>query len=204
MAAAERLHAGSGPAVVSDHQVGEAARQGDVAAVSHHFGTKEDLVGAIVRRHSDGTEQVRDRMLEGIGDSRELRDWGACLVRPATEQVRSPAVPSWYARFTAQVMTGPVLRTIVADEALVRAPVCRTMAGMAGCLLALLAETRVTRGVMALHLLTHTWAEPERALAQDARVRQPAWQELETDLTDAVTGLLSAPVTPGPWSRRCT
>ena len=46
---AERLFAEQG-VTVSNRQVGEAARQANTAVVAYHFGTKADLVRAIVRR----------------------------------------------------------------------------------------------------------------------------------------------------------
>lgn len=195
MAAAERLYAEHGLVAVSNRQISEAAGQGNVAAVGYHFGTRADLVRAIMRKHSAAIEEIRLRMVEETHGSEEVRDWVGCLVRPATEHLATLGVPSWYARFAVQVMTDPVLRAIVTDEALTREPLRETLYGLGGCLDALPAEVRAERGDMARQLITHTCAERERALAAGTSTRQPSWDDTGGALTDAITGLLLAPVT---------
>ena len=49
---AERLFAEYGIEVVSNRQISEAAGQGNNAAVNYHFGTKADLVRAIMAGHN--------------------------------------------------------------------------------------------------------------------------------------------------------
>jgi AcrR family transcriptional regulator len=118
MDAAERLYAEEGLYAVSARQISAAAGQGNNAAVGYHFGTKADLVRAIVRRHSEPTEALRLAMVERVAGSGEVRDWIGCLVRPATAHLDSLPQPTWYARFGAQVTTDPVFRTIMTEEAL--------------------------------------------------------------------------------------
>ncbi|MFF3141751.1 TetR family transcriptional regulator, partial [Streptomyces sp. NPDC057927] len=119
LSAAERLYAEQGVYAVSNRQVSEAAGQGNNAAVGYHFGTRADLVRAIVRKHFVRIEQVRLRLLAELDEeSADIRDWVACLVCPLTEHLAELGRPSWYARFTAQVMTDPALRRIVIDETL--------------------------------------------------------------------------------------
>ena len=85
LTAAERLFAEHGVFAVSNRQVSEAAGQGNNAAVGYHFGTKADLIRAIVRKHNEQVErlcqQMVDRLLDSA-DSASLRDWVDCLVRP--------------------------------------------------------------------------------------------------------------------------
>src|SRR3954465_9703432 len=80
LVAAERLFAERGVYAVSNRQVSEAAGQGNNAAVGYHFGTKADLVRAIVRRHAGRIEEIRVRALAATGDSTDVRDWVDCLV----------------------------------------------------------------------------------------------------------------------------
>jgi len=196
MAAAERLYAERGLVAVSNRQISEAAGQGNVAAVGYHFGTRADLVRAIMGKHSAAIDAIRQRMLDETRGSLEVRDWVACLVRPAPEHLATLGVPSWHARFAVQVMTDPVLRAIVTEEALTREPLWEILQGLGGCLGSLSAETRAQRGDMARQLITHTCAERERALADGTGTRQPSWEDTADALTDAITGLLLAPVTP--------
>jgi AcrR family transcriptional regulator len=80
LSAAERLFAEHGVHAVANRQISEAAGQGNNAAVSYHFGTKADVVGAIVRKHAGRMEQDRARMVAAAGDSTEPHDWVACTV----------------------------------------------------------------------------------------------------------------------------
>ena len=99
LTAAERLFAERGVNAVSNRQVSEAAGQGNNTAVGYHFGTKADLVRAIVRKHATRIEEIRARLLAGIGDSTDVRDWVDCLVRPVPEHLGALGGPTWYARF---------------------------------------------------------------------------------------------------------
>ncbi len=113
LAAAERLFAERGIASVSNRQVSEEAGQGNNAAVGYHFGTKIDLVRAIVRKHNAHVERLCHQMVAQVGDSTDVRDWVTCLVRPLTEHLDSLGNPTWYARFSAQLMPDPTFRDVV-------------------------------------------------------------------------------------------
>ncbi|MEU8175290.1 TetR family transcriptional regulator [Microbispora hainanensis] len=192
LSAAERLFAEHGVSAVSNRQVSEAAGQGNNAAVGYHFGTKADLVRAIARRHAEPVDRIRERMMADIGDSTDVRDWVACLVRPVTEHLAAQGNPTWCARFIAQVVTDPSLRAIIAEET--HASLRKAMAGFHRCLPELPADVRAERSVMAWHLITHVCAERERALAKRASTPRPSWSDTATGLIDALVGLWLAPV----------
>ncbi|XVQ90434.1 TetR/AcrR family transcriptional regulator [Microbispora siamensis] len=192
LSAAERLFAEHGVFAVSNRQVSEAAGQGNNAAVGYHFGTKADLVRAIARRHAEPVDRIREQMLAGIGDSADVRDWVACLVRPVTEHLAAQGNPTWYARFIAQVVTDPSLRAVVAEET--HASLRQAMDGFIRCLPELPAEVRAERSDMARQLITHVCAERERALAEGAPTPRSSWHDTATGLIDALVGLWLAPV----------
>ncbi len=194
LVAAERLFAEHGLAV-SNRQISEAAGQGNNYAVGYHFGSKTDLIRAIVRNHDERIDQLRQRMIAEVGDSLEVRDWAACLVRPYTEHLAALGVPSWFARFGSQVMTDPMLRAIMIDEALNRPTIQRVLEGLHQCLPALPDEVRHERGDMARLLLEHVCAERERALAHSTGTPRATWDEAADGLIDALVGLWLAPVT---------
>ncbi|MFI6454484.1 TetR/AcrR family transcriptional regulator [Streptosporangium amethystogenes] len=198
LATAERLFAEHGVFAVSNRQVSEAAGQGNNAAVGYHFGTKADLVRAIVRRNAEQVERVRVRMLAELGDSPELRDWLACLVRPSAEHLATVGDPTWYARFGAQVMTDPVFREIMVEESLTSPALHQVLDGLNRCLPDLPAEVRAERSDMARQLMTHMYAERERALAEGTPTPRSSWHDAATGLIDALVGLWLAPVTPCP------
>nr|WP_189954437.1 helix-turn-helix domain-containing protein [Streptomyces alanosinicus] len=154
MTVAERLFAEHGLCAVSNRQIGEAAGQRNVTAVSYHFGSRTELVRAITTRHGERSD-----------------------------------------RMAAQVMTDPAMRALVSEEALNRPHLRRTLDGLGGLLGHLPPGTRAARGEMARHLITHACAEQEQALAEGTGLPRPSWQRTAGDLTDAVVGLMTAPVT---------
>ncbi|GAA3534984.1 TetR/AcrR family transcriptional regulator [Nonomuraea rosea] len=195
LTAAERLFAEHGVFAVSNRQVSEAAGQGNTAAVGYHFGTKAHLVRAIVRRHAEAIEQTRAEMVAAIGDSGDVRDWVACMVRPMTEHLAALGSPTWYARFTAQVVTDPALCAIMTEENRASPALRRNIEGFNRCLPELPADVRIERGEMVRQLVVHTCADRERALAEGATTPRSSWHDAATGLIDALVGLWLAPVT---------
>jgi AcrR family transcriptional regulator len=192
---AERLFAERGIHTVSNRQVGEAAGQGNSAAVGYHFGTKADLVRAIARRHTDQLERVRARMVAETAGSADVCDWVTCLVRPFTAHLASLGSPTWYARFCVQVKSDPALHEVVVDEASTSTSLRPLLAGLNQCLPEMPTAVYAERSSMAGHLVTQVCAERERALAVGDRTLQPSWEALATSLIDAIVALWRAPVT---------
>ncbi|MEV0614464.1 TetR family transcriptional regulator [Nonomuraea sp. NPDC050404] len=192
--AAERLFAEHGVGAVSNRQIGLAAGQGNNFAVGYHFGSKADLVRAIVRRYTAETEQRRLSMLAAIGDSPDVRAWISCLVRPVTGHLDSLGAPTWRARCLAQVNTVPALREIVIGESMATPSMRRTLEGMFSLLPDLPEEVRAERGDMCRLLVVHTLAEREPALYGDGPAARTSWEPTAVGLIDALTGLWLAPV----------
>jgi AcrR family transcriptional regulator len=197
---AEQLFAEHGVLAVSNRQVSEAAGQGNNTAVGYHFGTKTDLVRAIARKHLASIEEIRQRMVAEIGDSPDVGDWVACLVRPVAEHLAAVGNPTWFARFGAQVMTEPSLRAIMIEETQSSPSLVRIVDGLNRCLPDLPAEVRAERNDMARQLMVHMVAERERALADGTPTPRASWHDAATGLIDALVGLWLAPVTT-PWRR---
>lgn len=197
---AERLFAEQGLYAVSNRQISAAAGQGNNAAVGYHFGTKADLVRAIMRRHTGHIESLRREMVAAVAGSRDVRDWVACLVRPATTHLASLGGPTWFARFSAQVMTDPAFRRIMAEEALAESSLRQVVDSLDGFLPAMPVDVRADRGHMVRHLIVHVCAERERALAEGAETPRSTWDETATGLVDAITGLWTAPFSADPAS----
>ncbi|MER5942340.1 TetR family transcriptional regulator [Streptomyces sp. NPDC001928] len=197
LTAAERLFAEHGVYAVSNRQVSEAAGQGNNTAVGYHFGTKTDLVRAIVRRHSTRIEEIRARLVADLTDPDDVRGWVDCLVRPSLEHLAALGSPTWYARFCAQVVADPALHRIMVEEALTSPSLQTIIDGLNRCLPDLPAEVRAERGEMVRHLIVHVAAERERALAEHTPTPRSTWDDAATGVTDAVVGMWLAPVTPG-------
>jgi AcrR family transcriptional regulator len=193
--AAERLFAEHGVHEVSNRQVAEAAGQGNTAVVGYHFGTKADLVRAIVRRHTAAVERTREQMVERAAGSDDVRDWLDCLVRPTFDHMATLGTPSWYARFGAQVMTDPALREILVEEHLGSPFLVRILDGLHACLPSLPPAVFRERGDVARHLLVHVPVERERALAEGEPTTRATWADTATGLVDVLVGVWLAPVT---------
>src|SRR3954467_4834713 len=95
MAVAERLFAERGVFAVSNRQISEAAGQGNNTAVGYHFGTKTDLIRAIMAEHSGRMDARRRRLLAQYDGSTQLRDWVVVTVRPVTDHLAALGTPSW-------------------------------------------------------------------------------------------------------------
>ena len=196
LAAAERLFAEHGVHAVTHRQITDAAGQGNNAAVSYHFGTKTDVIRALIRKHTEPMERIREGMMAEVDDSTDLRDWVACMVRPVAEHLESLGSPTWYARFMAQVMADPALHAVMIEESLAISPSLRQLLhGLGRCPPDLPAGMLLERAVMARHLIVQMSVERERALAAHAPTYQPTWYDTATDLIDAIVGLWQAPVT---------
>ncbi|HET6731103.1 TetR family transcriptional regulator [Mycobacterium sp.] len=196
--AAERLYAEHGVFAVSNRQVSEAAGQGNNAAVGYHFGTKTDLVRAIEQKHRASMERLLQRMVADTGNSAELRDWIACLVRSLTEHLAQLGNPTWYARFAAQALADPAYHKIVIKDALASPALVQVVDGITRCLPDLPAAVVTERNIMARNLMMHTCADFERAFAEGAAVPRTSWEAAASGLTDAIVGLWLAPVTELP------
>jgi AcrR family transcriptional regulator len=196
LSTAERLFAERGVHEVSNRQISEAAGQGNNTAVGYHFGTKADLVRAIVRRHAEPIEELRKELLAEIEGSTDVRDWVTCLVRPATDHLGNLGTPSWLARFNAQLMNDPALREVQIEESLSSPSLRQILDGLNECLADLPLPARIERGDMARHLIVQMCAEYERALAEGSPTARATWHEMATGLIDGIVGLWTAPVTP--------
>lgn len=198
LVAAERLFAEHGVYAVSNRQVSEAAGQGNNAAVGYHFGTKTDLVRAIEQKHRASIERLLEQMVAATGDSTELRDWVACLVRSLTEHLAQLGNPTWYARFAAQALADPAYQKIVVRDALGTPALVQVVEGITRCLPELPAAVVTERNIMVRNLMMHTCADFERAFADGAAVPRTTWAAVGSGLIDAIVGMWLAPVTEIP------
>jgi len=193
---AERLFAERGIGAVSNRQVSEAAGQGNNTAVGYHFGTKSDLLRAIVRRHQDDVENRRAVLVGDAGLSADVRTWVDCLVRPTAEHLASLGPLTWYARLTAQLVADPSLRQVFTDEALSSTSLQDALAGIERSRPDIPDFVRVQRDAMSRQLITYGFAEREEALAATrADACRQTWESFATGLTDGITGMWLAPWT---------
>lgn len=193
MAAAERLFAERGVDNVSHRRISMAAGQGNNAAVNYHFGTTAALVGAIVEHHTAQVEDLRRSLLDEVGDSRDLRVWLECVVRPIALHLEQISGPTWYARLCAQLLADPQWRQLVTDRAFDSEPLRRAVEGLQACVPDLPVEVQAEREEMTRLLVVDVFAARESALAAGAPVPRPSWLACADGLVGALAGLWSAP-----------
>jgi AcrR family transcriptional regulator len=184
---AERLYAERGVHAVSNRRIAEAAGQGSNSAVGYHIGTRADLVAAIVRAHAVPMDRVRDQMLRRAGPAADARARIACLVLPLTRHLADLGVPSFYARFAAQVNIDPVLRTVVMHEATRTRAMRRAMDAVLECV----PGDAALRAGMVRHLILHTCADREQDLADGNAPAADSWPRTGALLIDAIAALLA-------------
>jgi AcrR family transcriptional regulator len=193
--AAERLFAEHGVAAVSGRQISEAAGQGNNTAVGYHFGTKPDLVRAIIERHMAAVEIKRRERLAAIGDSLRLRDWVECFALPTMEHLDDLGDPTWFARFAAQVLTDPALRVLVKEQTFEVPSIRQVKAGLDRCLTELPPTVRAERDDMVRELMVVVPAVREATLAAGLPTARATWREAGIGLVDVIVGLYLAEVT---------
>ncbi|WP_033346777.1 TetR/AcrR family transcriptional regulator [Catenuloplanes japonicus] len=192
---AERLFAEQGIAQVSDRRVAEVAGNTNHSAVRYYFGGRDGLLRALVERHVRAVEACGARHGETvdsvIGDIRGL-------VLPSMEVLAALPRPSWRARFIGLALQDPALRDLVRD-ALAGLPVTVALRRSLKARLAHLDPGVVAgRSSMIAFIVTTATAEIEARAERDGT--EPRWIEAGDFLSDAIAGMLSAPVTK-PGSR---
>jgi AcrR family transcriptional regulator len=195
MDTAERLYAEQGFANVSIRMIGEAAGQRNKSAVQYHFSTRDELIQAMLARHSAAIERYRVPMVAALAASGEVsrREWITCVITPSIEHHIELGTPSWYGRFLAQAMVEPSLRAY-AIETQLQTPSFRRLDQLRPPREAD-PELTAQYGAMIRQLIVHMSAELEADLA-DGRVAADAaersWRRLGTNLITAVCGLSTA------------
>ncbi|MFD1813291.1 TetR/AcrR family transcriptional regulator [Rhodococcus gannanensis] len=194
---AERLFAENGIYTVSNRQIAEAAGQGNTAVVGYHFGSRTDLIRALVRRFHESVEPKRNEVVAQAMGSTNVRDWIECQVLPITLRFEELGSPTWFARFGAQLIGDPELRGILLAESWGDSQSLHELQeGLLSCLPFLPAQIQPERQDCALFLIIHMCAQHERALADGVPTIRSTWNELATGLVDALVGVWTAPVTP--------
>jgi AcrR family transcriptional regulator len=114
--AAERLIAEEGPAV-SLRQVVAAAGQRNSSAIRYHFGTREQLIGAVVDARQSLFEPRRLERLAVLKAAGDLAARGLirALLEPVFEHQRS-ASPSHHARFMEKIRDYPGVELVQRED----------------------------------------------------------------------------------------
>ncbi|NBE79995.1 TetR/AcrR family transcriptional regulator [Micromonospora rubida] len=187
--AAERLFAEAGIAQVSDRKVAEAAGNTNHSAVHYYFGGREGLLRALIMRHGTALEEPRRAM---FARSDSVLDDVRSLVMPSMDSLAALPRPSWRARFLSQAINDPATATLM-RESTESVPTATLIARSVASRLAHLDQGVVTARASLIALIVATaCAEVEARAERDGQ--DPRWHSVGDFLSDAITGMLLAPI----------
>lgn len=199
--AAERLFARRGIAAVSLREIRVATGQRNTAAVYYHFGSKAQLVQAILDYRMARIDQERLRMLDALdaaGRGAELRALVEATFCPFAAALKRG---SSYARFLAQALgEAPYSRVLRGGPALAHDGIRRVRARIENTLAAVPPALREKRVNAAWGMWIQTMAAHERELESRAGPAVPT-AALASDFVDMIVAMLSIPVSAA--TRRC-
>ena len=196
--AAEELFARYGIDAVSNRRIAEQAGTANHSAVAYHFGSRDELLRALITRHQEDTHRRRAARISQLDDGADLRDLLACLILPWIDHLASLPVPSWRARFLHQMRTVPSMQSVLQQSAVANPDtedlIQRTLALVGDLSPGVLHGRSWILGNMTVGVC----AEYEARL-QDG-VEKGNWTGVGYFLIDSCAGMLSAPVThPGDF-----
>ncbi|MDV8071068.1 MULTISPECIES: TetR family transcriptional regulator [Rhodococcus] len=192
---AEQLFAVHGIDGVSLRQIGSAAGHRNPAVVQYHFGSKTALLQAILEYRLPPINAARLEFLDRMrseGRQDELRALVESMVRPLVDL--DPHT-NHYVAFLARLMSDPEKRSgayATTIDHVVSAQIAAE--GIKAALTELSEPLRRHRHSMAVELMMHTIANRQSRMVagEDQELTR---EEFETDLVDAMVGLLTAPPT---------
>lgn len=191
---AERLFARRGLGAVSLREVSAASGQRNTSAVQYHFGSKQGLIEAILRRRIEPVNErrlARLADLERAGQAQDLRALVEAMVYPLTESLKPG---SCYVRFVAQTLADPVQSQIMSFRLGVQDAMDQINTRIVAQSRGLPASLCVQRLFFAARLWVQALAEHEREL-ENGQPSMPT-AALAAELVDLVVGMISAPVSP--------
>jgi len=188
MAAAQQLFARRGVHQATTREILAASGQRNVSALTYHFGSREQLLWAILERHNAPLEAGRAARLVEPVDATGTRDLVVALVVPYAGCLADPDGRD-YLRIVAQLTDlFPLWRTPPVD-----APVLNRVLEILEARAGGAAPVRRQRVVAMMRLMTTAWAERARALEDGDGLEMDA-SDFTSGLVDMLVAVLEAPV----------
>jgi AcrR family transcriptional regulator len=196
--AAERLFGARGINGVSLREINRLARQRNASALHYHFGSRDGLVRAILRKHLHrlAAEQAESlAAIEEAGQVNDLRSLADVIVRPFAELIIAGSSQRAFVKIYTELVTDP--KVPIADLVALSEPVRIRATRLLLEHLPIDApkEFLVERVFLAIELVMHAVAD--RARLEDARRprRTPVPLPLFTsNLADMFTAAVCAPI----------
>lgn len=197
---AERLFASQGIDQTSIRQINIAAGQRNSSATQYHFGTREDLITAILDYRREGINLRRLELLQGLeaaGRRLDPRGLAEALVLPVAEFLTREDAAGNYIVVTAQLIGHPQHYALVKNPGPSSEGLARLYELAREALPGVPPAVMLARIGMAIRQMFHELSDYQRVHLDGGR-RTVTDLELEAaGLVDAVAGMLAAPVSAG-------
>ena len=187
VAAARALFAERGIEGVSLREITRAAEQGNTRALQYHFGDRSALLATVVAPFQADVDARRAALLDTLEeqDRIDLRDLASALVRPSAAMLDVEGGRD-YLRIIAEIVSDPRRFDAAVDP--IRPGLDRWVA---------LASARMPEAVTPLHRRFAAIQLASSELGRRSATRRRADHRLfVSDLTDLVSAVLEAPVSP--------
>jgi AcrR family transcriptional regulator len=191
---AEQLVALQGINSVSVRDITDAARANS-AAIHYHFGSKADLIAAIVERRAEELGQRRQALLAELQQRRRkasLREVVEALVRPVAELVASSEGGQHYVSFLAALGDSPELMHLIVHA---NDPYTDAYLEVLAGVVSLPHDVLILRFAVAKDLINRILGQPNGQIHQWVAQRCPgADRDMVPKLVDMIVGIFSGPV----------
>jgi AcrR family transcriptional regulator len=195
--AAEQLFAERGLDAVSVRDITELA-DANTAAIHYHFGSKQDLIAAILERRAAAMGQRREELLDRLDEQEvvELRDVVQAMVQPTAELVAEGTGGRNYVAFLAALGSHAELVALVIDVYDPYTERClRTLAKVTPDLPD---DVRLQRFAVGKDLVNRLLGQPNGQVQLWVDRQSPGTgAAVGESLVDMLVGIFSAPVTTG-------
>ncbi|MEQ6896134.1 helix-turn-helix domain-containing protein [Microbacterium sp. KR10-403] len=192
MDAAEELFALHGIDAVSNRQIAERAGNANHSAIAYHFGSRDDLIRALMARHNAPMTERRRELLDELSAEPTVYDIVRCRLLPFIEVLDSLPRPSYRAQFLIQLRSVPSADAIIRDSVESQA-LTRDIEAMFDRVDTVSRNVLRARSGIVGHLVLGVAADFEAR--RNAGDEQGDWLDVGYFLIDAASGMLSAPVT---------
>lgn len=196
--AAEELFALHGLEGVSTRQITAQAGQRNESAIHYHFGSRQNLIQAIVDRRSQTIERLRNlhlKRLEEEGRLKDMRGLCECIAYPQFDLIKVTGGRRYYVRFIDEVLRSHHVEGLEAIWRRNRQGMQHCMREMRNVMEGMPEDVFLMRFISAVNMIISGLASIERtfgASAQKGELYDPA-PETE-NLLDMVADGLLAPV----------
>jgi AcrR family transcriptional regulator len=199
--AAERLFAERGLDAVSVRDITEAA-DANTASIHYHFGSKLDLVAAILERRGGVLGERRDELLDELEERSEigLRDVLEALVQPTAELAAESEGGRNYVAFLSVLGNHPELMPVLMN--LLDPYTDRFLTVLAKVTPDLPGDVRLLRFAVGKDLINRILGQPEGQIRLWVERRAPGASSFIVDrVIDMLVGIFEAPVSEPRFGR---